>query len=243
MGDRLALIWCSQDERIEYRNEMVNAFCLAGEQWDVLNPFKDSLKNTLGRYDGYVIGGSEYSVNDDTEWVKGLLDFIRAAKTRDLPLVGICFGSQAISIALGGKVDSNPDGRFYFNVESIVPNKGLQQWLSEERLPAPKVVESHGECVTELPEHAVRLASSERTVTEIFVASDRILGIQGHPEISKRTTLEKFLPVHLKLDHIDDADADQLKRELASPLEPDALIKLARMALSTQLGRFLSKVE
>lgn len=229
---RYALVWCSEDERIDYRQEMIGAFRLGAENWDVLSPFTDPLERALEKYDAFVISGSEYSVNDDAAWIQNLFGLIRAIAERDIPLVGICFGSQAIACALGGQVGPNPDGEFYFNVECLQPSARLQQWLQSEGLPVPRVIESHGECVLVLPSGATWLAGSALTRVEMFALTPRILGIQGHPEISKSTALDKFLPVHRELGHIDKYGSAQLIGDLEKPLETQALITAARQVLS-----------
>lgn len=234
---RVGLIWCSQDPRGEYASEMVDAFRREGERWDILNPFTASMRDTLGDYDRYVISGSEHSVNDDSTWVHDLLEFIRTAAAASLPLVGICFGCQALAKALGGEVGDNPDGGFYFNVEPILADDSLQNWLDENQLPALRVVESHGECVTRLPDRATCLAGSERTRVEVFIASDRILGIQGHPELSAAMTLNKFLPIHSDGGRIDEAGARQLKQDLETPLAPEGMLELIRLAFAGELTR------
>ena len=60
--------------------------------------------------DGYVIGGSPASVNDGDAWIVTLLDFIRELNDSNTPVVGCCFGHQAIAKALGGEVGANPGG-------------------------------------------------------------------------------------------------------------------------------------
>ena len=62
-------------------------------------------------FDGYVITGSPASVNDDSlPWLGELLDFIRAVDAARQPLVGLCFGHQAVARALGGQVARNAAG-------------------------------------------------------------------------------------------------------------------------------------
>ena len=42
----------------------------------------------------------------------------------------------------------------------------------------------HGDHISQLPENAVCLGSSERTENEIWKLGDRVLAIQSHPEFS-----------------------------------------------------------
>lgn len=52
--------------------------------------------------------GAPVSVYDPLPWIAGELTLIRAAAERELPLLGICFGAQLISAALGGEVCPAP---------------------------------------------------------------------------------------------------------------------------------------
>ena len=79
-------------------------------------PVKDGvLPASPKAFDGYVITGSPASVNDDNlPWIGQLLDFIRAVHTARQPLIGLCFGHQAVARALGGQVEFRvvfPDGQ------------------------------------------------------------------------------------------------------------------------------------
>jgi GMP synthase-like glutamine amidotransferase len=75
-------------------------------------PVKDGvLPSDPQDFDGYVITGSPASVNDDRlPWVGPLLAFIRAVDVARQPLIGLCFGHQAVARALGGQVARNAAG-------------------------------------------------------------------------------------------------------------------------------------
>ena len=69
-------------------------------------PVKDGvLPASVQAFDGHVITGSPASVNDERlPWLPPLLDFIRALHAARRPLIGLCFGHQAVARALGGEV-------------------------------------------------------------------------------------------------------------------------------------------
>jgi len=57
-----------------------------------------------------LVTGSSYGVYDDTPWIASLRGFIQDAYARDVPMVGICYGHQAIADALGGVVEKSEKG-------------------------------------------------------------------------------------------------------------------------------------
>ncbi len=62
----------------------------------------------IGEYDAYVISGSHFNPDRASiakyGWMRMLLSFIRQTHQERTPLLGICFGHQMISVALGAKV-------------------------------------------------------------------------------------------------------------------------------------------
>ena len=62
-------------------------------------------------YDLVVLMGSPWSVYEDRVqgWLAPELDFIRSRLATGVPMLGICFGAQAMSAALGGWSATRPD--------------------------------------------------------------------------------------------------------------------------------------
>lgn len=59
----------------------------------------------LGDFDGVVVGGSEFGVYDDTEWMRPLRDFLKLCRDHAKPVFGICFGHQIMADVYGGKAE------------------------------------------------------------------------------------------------------------------------------------------
>src|SRR6202012_2593756 len=57
---------------------------------------------------GFVVSlGSEHSAASvELDWVATEIGALRAAVNADVPVLGLCFGGQALSLALGGGVDA-----------------------------------------------------------------------------------------------------------------------------------------
>ena len=128
---------------------------------------------SLDGVDHVVLLGAIPSVNDEGpgfEWIGQELDWLRRAEEAGVPVLGICFGAQALCVAFGGKVEEMPAKEIGWKViESTDP----------ELIPAGPWLNFHGDhCL--LPPEATILATSDRCV-QAFVLG-RHLAVQFHPE-------------------------------------------------------------
>lgn len=60
----------------------------------------------LDAISGLVFMGGPYSVNDNHPWMDKEIALIRNAIDKDIPIMGVCFGAQLISKALGAEVSA-----------------------------------------------------------------------------------------------------------------------------------------
>lgn len=170
-------------ERLGNYGEMfVRLFAEPGTAWEVVNVAGDEFPARADAYDGYVITGSKYSVNDDKPWIHRLFAFIREMHAADVRVVGCCFGAQAVAVALGGAVQPNPLG-WELGVRELTPSPAGRAVPALQGAPWPlRILESHQDIVTRLPAQAVHLGASPRTPHELFSVGGNTLCLQGHPE-------------------------------------------------------------
>lgn len=125
------------------------------------------------RYDLVVLMGSPWSVYDPRVqgWVGPELEFLRQRVGRDAPTLAICFGAQALSAALGGKVA--PAALPEYGWGSVVPRV--------DHIAATPWFQFHDDEFT-TPPGAVELAYNDSGVQAF--RHGRTLAVQFHPEIS-----------------------------------------------------------
>jgi GMP synthase (glutamine-hydrolysing) len=153
-----------------------------GETWDIYDVEHGVFPENVSRYDGFLITGSRYSAYEDRPWIKELLERVREIHRREIPLIGVCFGHQALALALGGEVELNPKG-WDIGLREITLTDAAKGLPAFKGVPNPtRILVSHMDVVTRLPDQAVRLAYSERTEFEMFVIGRSVLSLQGHPE-------------------------------------------------------------
>jgi GMP synthase (glutamine-hydrolysing) len=229
---RYALVWCSELLALSDGEKFVEQFRSKGEHWDILSPADpDFLERTNG-YDGFIVSGSEKSLVDDCDspFVARILAFIKSTFERPAtPVLGICFGAQAIAVSLGGKVGRNPDGNFRLGVETLEWVDGIDPRRWPEAQTPSVVIQSHGEHVQELPVDTTLLAGSKAVPHEVFLVGDRFLGIQGHPEMDIKMLSEQFLNLHRQL--FSDTQWKTVEEEVKKPIDRKALLTLGRRLL------------
>lgn len=175
----------------------------------------------LGKFQGLVITGSHHSVNDDKEWVRQtekLIVSLAKNPSSSPRLVGVCFGHQLIAKALGGEVGPNPSGKFILRsekVEATEENSIVSKLFENGPL---DVLESHSECVTELPPKAQSIATSNSCEHEMVLFTENMIGVQCHPECTGDEFKEKVLPSLVSGKLLSEAEANTVKESLTVPV-------------------------
>ncbi len=152
------------------------AFEARGYDVDLVMMDATSPTPSLEGYDAMIILGSKCAVYDqevEAAWFHRELALIGDAEKRSLPILGICFGAQALCRYYGGDVRRAPDGEIgWFEIEVV----------ADVALPRGPWFEFHFDNCS-LPAAAELWATSARAVQAFAIG--RNVGVQFHPEIDE----------------------------------------------------------
>ena len=106
-----------------------------------------------------------------------------------VPVLGICYGMQAMAAQLGGQVENSPVREFgYAEVRAHGHSKlleGIQDRINGEKHGLLDVWMSHGDKVTALPPGFRIIASNDATpIAAIADEARNFYGVQFHPEVT-----------------------------------------------------------
>jgi GMP synthase-like glutamine amidotransferase len=158
--------------------DLLNDVGFAGEMV-TFNAGDDQFPPSVETCDAYLVGGSPVSVYDDFAWITRLMDFVRQAHSRRMPLVGICFGHQLIAQALGGQVEL-AEGGWLLGLKSFAVRE-KPVWMHSDAA-SYQIYHINQDQVCKLPSDAVHLGTSDVCEFSMFTIGQHVLCIQGHPE-------------------------------------------------------------
>ena len=121
-----------------------------------------------------IVLGAVWSVYDREQighWIDAELDWLRAADAAGVPVLGICFGAQALAAAMGGQVEPAPRPEVGWTLIESSPADLID--------PGPWLEFHNDQCI--VPPQATVLARNELCVQAFAVGPH--LAVQFHPEV------------------------------------------------------------
>ncbi|MBM6595459.1 type 1 glutamine amidotransferase [Microvirga pudoricolor] len=173
--------------------------------------YNGEFPNSLDEYDGIFLSGSPHAAFDDVPFIHREHQLIEDAAKREIPILGICFGSQILASALCGRdqVFRRPFCEVGYKWLPTTPD------IHEDEI-ASDIGDSvymfvwHNDEVRDGHRDMKILASSDLCPNQIWRHREvPAWGIQGHPEITLEQSKVWFEECRERLE-LDGASIDQL---------------------------------
>lgn len=200
---QILLIQVRHDEvlRTEY-DSFVKGMNIEPSQLTSINVFErlPTLHDLEGIH-AVILGGSgAYCVSERAipNEIEAMNSLVRIIYERNMPLLGVCFGSHIMTDALGGVVEHHPDkkevGSYAIQLCDAVVSDPLFDSISRSII----VQQGHKDGSVVLPPHAIPLATSELWEHQAYTISDKPLyAVQFHPELTE-DSLRARLSVYME---------------------------------------------
>ena len=130
-------------------------------------------------FDAYLVTGSKADSFGDDPWIARLKTFLLDRYKRGDKLLGVCFGHQLLALLLGGRSERAHQGWGVGTHRYVMAAKA--PWMSPQVEELTLLI-SHQDQVTQLPENATVIASSDFCPYAAYHIGDQVLCFQGHPE-------------------------------------------------------------
>lgn len=128
----------------------------------------------LRDYQGIILSGGPSSV-----WESGAPTYDGRIFELGIPMLGICYGMQMMVDHFGGRVVPEYKTEYGQITIEVDPSCPLFAGLSKEE----KVLMSHGDAVSVLPEGFCQVASTGGVCAGVYDEKRRLCGVQFHPEV------------------------------------------------------------
>jgi GMP synthase (glutamine-hydrolysing) len=198
----------------------------AGCAYQVLRADHGELKGVdLDRPKAVAIMGGPMSVNDPLPWLDTELAAIAHLLKREVPMIGHCLGGQLLAKALGAPIAPMGYTESGWQIMTRCDQVQPSPWL--EHVPDQfAIFQWHGDTFA-VPEGAQPLLSSSWCANQGFSWGDKVLALQGHPEMTEALVREWLTDwYHL----LDETQPSQQSREVMLEQLPRRVAELNQVA-------------
>ncbi|MEM0995313.1 MAG: amidotransferase [Bacteroidota bacterium] len=185
--------------------------------WTFYDACNGIFPSDLDECEVYFATGSYRSVYEDIAWIKQLKQVVRAIAAMDKYFVGCCFGHQLLGEAMGGSVQKSQKGWCVSVHEFEVIEKKHWQQPFQAQINLLMMCQDQ---IIELPPNATIIAGNEQCPVGIMQISEKLLGIQGHPEFSK--AYDQVL-LEMRINKMGEAVVSEGLERLAKPVHRETI--------------------
>jgi GMP synthase-like glutamine amidotransferase len=132
-------------------------------------------------FSGIAMMGGPMSANDALPWNAPLLELLRAAVAKDVPILGHCLGGQLFAKALGAAVSQTRTPEIGWGQVRTTGADGSSDWFGGRD--AFTTFQWHYD-VFALPPGAERILTNEHNPEQAYALGKHI-GLQGHIEMTR----------------------------------------------------------
>ncbi|HUP19843.1 MAG TPA: glutamine amidotransferase [Gemmatimonadota bacterium] len=143
-----------------------------------------------GAADGWIVTGARASVTALEPWSERLFEWLRAVVDEGAPVLGVCYGHQALCAALGGRVERHAEGWEIGTTEVELTDAGRQDPLFRGFPERFAVQTTHEDHVAVAPPGATLLATNPHTPVQAVAVGGSARGVQFHPEVTPEISRE-----------------------------------------------------
>lgn len=189
--------------------------------WASNNQFPDD----LGRFAGCVLTGSGHGAYEPIDWIEKEHQAIQDLAAENVPMLGICFGSQILASALCGRdqLFRRPTCEVGF-LQLPITAEGRSDPLTQQLGEEVGMLVWHNDEVRADHADMVILASSDECTNQIWRHRHLpVWGIQGHPELTRETAV-RLIDEEKAIFLQDGADILKLKAAAHDALDAKTLL-------------------
>jgi len=155
-----------------------------GHTMEYTRMYEDSALPDHRDVDMLVVMGGPMNVFDFHvhPWMEEEIGWVGSCIRRGIPVMGTCLGAQIIAAALESEVRPGPYKEIGWFDLNYLPCLGDYK-ICKELPPAVKVFHWHGDTF-DIPEGAVRIASSKAFANQGFIYEGHVVALQFHLEVT-----------------------------------------------------------
>jgi GMP synthase (glutamine-hydrolysing) len=175
-----------QHSRCETLGTIAEALAASQIRVDWVRTFEEqAVPDRLDAYHGLIVMGGPMSVYDRERYpfLRDEIRLIEEALKGEIPVLGVCLGSQLLAASLGAPVTPGRQKEIgWYRVDLTMDGRNDPLWIDLE--PSFTAYHWHGDIFT-LPAGTVSLASSELTAHQAFRYGCSAYGLLFHMEVTE----------------------------------------------------------